>query len=113
MFCSKCGGENPENAKFCGECGQSLSIDEIEAEQEIDNIAKVVEIDRAGNSVSNSLKYGIVAASLFIPIIGIIMGMIYILKEEDENLKAVGRMWLFIGLGLAFIYFVGSESYYY
>lgn len=28
MFCSKCGSELPDNAKFCGKCGTSIATDE-------------------------------------------------------------------------------------
>lgn len=26
MFCSKCGAENPNNSKFCSDCGQSIDV---------------------------------------------------------------------------------------
>ena len=112
MFCAECGVENPDDARFCGECGQSLKAAEFKTKPEPDNVTKVVDLDHAGKNVSNGLKYGIVAASLFMPIIGIIMGLVYMFNEEGGDQKAVGRMWLYVGLGFAFLYLVGSGSYY-
>lgn len=112
MFCAECGVENPDDAGFCGECGQSLKVSEFKTKPEPDVITRVVDLDHTGTSVSNGLKYGVVVASFFIPLIGVIMGLIYMVKEEDENKKAVGRLWLYVGLGFAFLYLVGGSSYY-
>ncbi len=35
MFCIKCGTENPENAKFCKKCGESLSSVQISSNNHI------------------------------------------------------------------------------
>jgi uncharacterized membrane protein len=35
MFCSKCGAENPEGAKFCAKCGAKLGAAEAQAPTEV------------------------------------------------------------------------------
>jgi hypothetical protein len=45
------------------------------------------------------LKIGIIVGSIFIPLLGIIMGAIFM---NDPNLekKKVGRLWLYVGIGV-------------
>jgi len=63
VLCSKCGNDNPENAKFCQECGNAISygsvnvednLNIIDQEKEYDNIL-INWKDRCPNCKSNSL----------------------------------------------------------
>ena len=54
----------------------------------------------AGDAVVSKKFYiGVLAATVFLPIIGIIMGIIYLLKDHPEEKKA-GKMWLIVGIGI-------------
>ncbi len=89
MFCQKCGSENPDNAKFCGNCSQELVIEST------DNSSQPVEINADPQPVSALMKYGVTTAAFLIPIIGLVMGIIYLNQGETEEKKDVGKLWLF------------------
>lgn len=84
MQCAKCYFENPPDAKFCGKCGETLK-------------SSAPPLPDAG--VSQELKIGILIGSVFLPLVGIIMGAIY-LNDPNPDKKKVGRLWLYAGLGI-------------
>jgi hypothetical protein len=49
--------------------------------------------------VSDGLKIGVIIGTLFIPLLGIIMGIIF-MQDTNPNKKAVGKTWLYVGLGM-------------
>ena len=57
--------------------------------------------------VTNGLKFGVLIASLIIPVIGIILG-IYFMNNSNLNKKAVGKSWLITGIIMAVIWFMFS-----
>lgn len=107
MQCAKCGFENPPEAKFCGRCGETMK-------------SPAPPPPNGGEAVSQGLKIGIIIGSVFIPLLGIIMGAIYM---NDPNLekKKVGRLWLYVGIGVfaleclcwVFVMIVGSQGHSY
>lgn len=108
MFCPECGTENPEGAKFCGNCRHQLNAS---TDDPIENrIDDVVVIDGTQPTVPNGMKYGILVASIFIPFIGLIMGIIYLAQGESEEKKDVGRLWLYVSLGIMVVYFIISSD---
>lgn len=84
MKCSQCGHENLPQAKFCAKCGAELP-----------SVAPV----QPTPSVSKELKIGIIVGTVFIPLLGIIMGLIY-MNDPNPEKKAVGKLWLYVGLGM-------------
>jgi drug/metabolite transporter (DMT)-like permease len=46
--------------------------------------------------VSDGMKIGIAILSFFIPIVGIIMGLIY-MNDAHPDKKAAGKLWLIVG----------------
>ncbi len=110
MFCPKCGSENPDNAKFCGSCGNSMTVVRDNVPPTVNNPAQ----NYANKPpVSKELKIGIIIATLFIPFIGIIMGWIYMTDMNIEK-KKVGKTWLYVGIGILIIecilYSIGISS---
>ncbi len=89
MFCQKCGTANPDNARFCGNCSHEL------AAESADHVKQSVEVDTEQQPVSDLMKYGVMLAAFLIPIIGLVMGIIYLNQGETEEKKAVGKLWLY------------------
>ncbi len=89
MFCQKCGSENPDNARFCGHCSHELIAESA------GNTNEPIEINADQQPVSALMKYGVMLAAFLIPIIGLVMGIIYLNQGESEEKKDVGKLWLF------------------
>jgi uncharacterized membrane protein YvbJ len=87
MKCPQCGHENLPQAKFCAKCGAPVSAPEP------------VQPVPATGAVSKELKIGIIVGTVFIPLLGIIMGLIY-MNDANPEKKAVGKLWLYVGLGM-------------
>lgn len=106
MFCPECGTENPEGARFCGNCRHQLSGQTGPTENSPGG--SVVEIGSEPKAVSDGLKYGILAGSLIIPFVGMIMGIIYLVQGESEEKKDVGKLWLYGSIGIIVLYMIIS-----
>jgi hypothetical protein len=118
MFCPHCGRENPDDARFCGACGQSITAHSASAStgsaRRPARAVPLSETSRAGaeaGRVSNGLKYGILVGSLLIPILGVGMGLVYWLRPGDEERKALGRLWFFVGLALTVFYAMAGGNF--
>ncbi len=74
MFCSKCGKAIPDDSVFCPECGASLGKQQASV------------TSPPSEEVSTVMNIGIIAASIFIPfvgaLVGLIIGIIY-MKDKD------------------------------
>jgi uncharacterized membrane protein YvbJ len=110
MFCPECGSENPDDARFCGSCGKPLSVADNAPASAPSGVTKVIDPSSPQEQVPAGLKYGILGASLFIPLLGVIMGIVYMVKGESEDKKAVGRLWLYAGIGIAFFYVIAGSG---
>src|SRR5262245_6112157 len=92
MRCPTCGQENPAEAKFCGKCATRL--------------APVVDLrtppgpvaPASSGEVSQGMKIGVIIGSIIIPLLGIILGLIF-MNDPSPAKKAVGKTWLFVGIG--------------
>jgi hypothetical protein len=59
-------------------------------------------------AVSSELKIGIIIGTLFVPLLGIILGIVFMNDPLPEK-NAVGRTWLYTGIGAIVLYcFVGG-----
>ena len=94
MFCPSCGKENVDSAEFCGNCGTALK------KSVAGGSTPVVGLKAPPEAVSGGMKWGITAVSVLIPLVGIVMGVIY-LRDENPEKKAVGKLWLGVGIGMA------------
>ena len=112
MFCQHCSAENPEGAQFCGECGNTLAVEKPRDPPEQDEVKRVTEPGAAQEEVPDALKWGVVGASLFIPLIGCIMGIFFMVKNESPAKKSVGQLWLWVGLGMSVVYVLLSSGGY-
>lgn len=91
-YCSKCGEQNPDEAKFCGKCGASLPVP-VTAQLHSSN----------ETVVSPETRIGITILSIFIPLVGIIMGILY-MNDSNPSKKAAGKTWLYVSLGVIIAY---------
>ena len=90
IICPKCGEQNLDQAVFCGVCGGPISQPAAPA---------TPSATPANPPVSDGLKIGIAIATVFVPLLGIIMGAIY-MNDPNPNKKKVGKLWLIIGIGI-------------
>ena len=97
MYCPKCGQQNPDEAQFCGNCGENLPTTASPSSSNTPRSTPSASTG-SGGAVSNEMKWGVAIASVFIPLIGIIMGAIYMADANVEK-KSAGRQWLFVGIG--------------
>ena len=102
--CAKCGFDNPADARFCGECGNTLP-QEPEAPRP-DIVPQPPALTPAApqqSAVDSGLKVGIIIGTVFVPLLGIIMGIVYMNDRSPEK-KKVGRLWLMVGIGMFALY---------
>ncbi len=111
MFCPKCGSENPDNAKFCGNCRHQFTAKFGGSDNDPVNEVVDIESKQRSEPVSDLMKYGILASTVIIPFIGVIMGIVYLVQGETENKKSVGKLWLIGGVVMMFIYLMISSEY--
>jgi hypothetical protein len=105
MFCPECGTENPDNARFCGNCRHPLANPAGGGNP----TGPVVELGAdPETAVPNGLKYGILVATLFIPFIGLVMGILYLVQGESEQKKDVGKLWLYASIAIMVFYLIIS-----
>lgn len=96
MFCPKCGLNNPDEAKFCGKCGATMAT-------------SVVTPPPPAVSKTKKMKIGIIIGTIFIPLIGIIMGAIYWNDPNPED-KRTARIWLYTGIGMVVVYILSLKG---
>ena len=98
MFCPSCGQSNPDEAKFCGKCGAAIAV------AATPNPAHV-EPGAAKDSavVSQTMKTWMLVASIVLPVVGIVVGIVYLLDANPEK-KESGKLWLIVGIVAAVIW---------
>ena len=89
MFCPNCGADNPHEAKFCGGCGQAM--------------VTVAAPPPPAPVVSPGMKTGVILGSIFIPVLGLILGIIYMADQNPEK-KAVGKTWLIVSVVVCLVW---------
>ena len=87
MYCNKCGKEIPDESVFCPECG--AKVEKLPP--------PAVGTCPPAEEVSSGMNIGIIVASLFVPLVGIVMGIIY-MRDPNPKKKAAGNTWLWVGI---------------
>lgn len=79
MFCKKCGKEIMDGAVICIHCG--CAADNLQAEQL--------------SNAEDKVNAGIIVGTVFIPLIGVIMGIVNLAKKKSKS----GGVYLGVGIG--------------
>lgn len=114
MYCPSCGTDLPANARFCGNCRHEISPASHPAEpqqhtQQMDPAAvHIVGGNTPPAEVAPHLKWGVIVASLVLPVIGIVMGLVYLLGDASAEKKSVGKLWLIVGVIMAVVWMLAS-----
>lgn len=108
MLCKACGANNPDMADYCGNCGRKLVIETNKPTSD-DEVIDII-VDDKHKPVSDLMKYGVLAGTVFIPFIGMIMGLIFIAQAETEDKKDVGKLWLYTSIGIFVLYLMFSSE---
>ena len=94
MRCPNCGHENQAEAKFCGKCATRLTAPAPPGP------SGPIGPPASSDDVPQGLKIGVIVGTIFIPLLGIIMGLIY-MNDPNPAKKAAGKTWLYVGIGIA------------
>jgi hypothetical protein len=87
MQCPNCGFESRRVFYFCSGCGGA--------------VPSGVAVDRPREQACTArIKWGVLAATLVIPLVGIVMGGIFVVDARSEQ-RALGRLWLVVGVVVA------------
>lgn len=90
MVCQDCGHENATMNRVCAYCGaRALGRSMITA--------------RRKRGPSDALKWGVCAAAVVFPVVGLIPGLAYA-HDRDRAHRAAARLWLFVGLCSTLVY---------
>jgi len=97
MFCPSCGQSNPDEAKFCGKCGAAIAATAAPKPVHVEPGAKDTGV------VSQTMKTWMLVASIVLPVVGIVVGIVYLLDANPEK-KESGKLWLIVGIVAAVIW---------
>jgi hypothetical protein len=84
MQCPNCGFERGTSFSLCSGCGSKVPS----------GVAVVRPRDAACTA---RLKWGVLAATIVVPLVGIVMGGIFVVDARTEQ-RALGRLWLIAGV---------------
>lgn len=103
MFCPSCGQSNPDEAKFCGKCGGAAAAATAPHADPARASHVMGEPVKDTGVVTPGMKTGMIIASIVLPLIGIIMGIVYLMDPNPEK-KQAGKLWLIIGIIAAVVW---------
>ncbi len=98
MFCPSCGQSNPDEAKFCGKCGAAIAVAATPKPVHVEPGAA-----KDSAVVSQTMKTWMLVASIVLPVVGIVVGIVYLLDANPEK-KESGKLWLIVGIVAAVIW---------
>jgi hypothetical protein len=90
MTCPNCGWESESVFAFCRGCGMAVP-------------SGVAVLGRDPAAISTLLRWGVLAATVAVPLVGVIMGAIYLVDARVQQ-KALGQIWFVVGAVLTLVY---------
>jgi uncharacterized membrane protein YvbJ len=104
MFCSKCGHSNPNDVSYCELCGAALTDAPSPLSSNLTSQMSSHAIPT--DSVPAWLHVIIIVGSIFMPLIGLIAGIVFILKKDEPAKQSAGRIWLIVAGIVMFLNFI-------
>lgn len=95
MVCKWCNSEVSENAKFCTNCGGSISRPEYQTQNTINNQSQ----NTFGGIQQKSVNVGLVILSFFIPLAGLIIFLSK--KDSDKQTAKISGIVALISFGIS------------
>src|SRR5690554_6806470 len=98
-YCSNCGTASEEGAKFCANCGTSLHKNQVDNKETYyntqgDNLYPSTDYQQP---ISGGIKALLYISTIFITLIGIVAGIIY-MNDPMEEKRKFGRGLLIFGI---------------
>ena len=90
MVCHDCGNENASMNRVCAYCGARF-------------LEYLATTTRRTRGPSGALKWGVFAAAVVVPLVGLVPGLAYA-HDVDSAHRAAARLWLVAGLCSSLIY---------
>lgn len=90
MTCPNCGYASEQVFHFCAGCGVAVA-------------SGVAVVGRDPAALSPARRWGVLAATFVLPLIGVAMGVHYVVDARAEQ-RAAGQLWLVTGLALTLVY---------
>lgn len=90
MVCQECGNENASMNVICAYCGVGFPRSSMTT-------------SRRRRGPPEALKWGVLAAAMVVPVVGLVPGVAYA-RDADRAHRAAARMWLTAGLCSTLIY---------
>ena len=102
MFCPSCSHKNVDEAKFCAKCGAPLRMPAPPPPP------PPPPPPGSESVVSGGMKWGITAGTVVFPLLGLVMGVIY-LRDPNLEKKAAGKLWLGVAIGIMLLYAISQS----
>ena len=90
MVCHDCGNENATMNRICAYCGARFP-------------RLTMTTSRRRRGPPDALKWGIFAAAIVVPVMGLVPGLAYA-RDPDPAHRSAARLWLLAGLCSTLIY---------
>lgn len=94
MWCSKCGNELPDNAKFCDKCGNKIEVNMAEANKTEANVGRVNMASTFG--AAQKLPAGVIAGIGAVAVAFVVLAVIVVGKlfgaSSEKTATATGRV---------------------
>lgn len=94
MFCKNCGSEIPNDSTFCVKCGAKAeaSVQQAQATQPARPVQQYTQTSSTASK--DVVSAGLVILSILIPLVGIIMGIVFMCDGK----KYAGKTYLLAGI---------------
>jgi len=109
-FCSSCGAELKDAAKFCAVCGMKNEIPDSDGQEQTESVMPIVEQPPPAPAVQpvqtdvrtakpmSSAKYWINIFFMSLPLIGLIISILLSIKKEPSNSRNLARAMIFFSV---------------
>lgn len=105
IYCPFCGEELVDNAKFCKNCGKNVQDYRNITEDEKSDYSINPPVIEKSHTIATVLGF---IFSIFIPLIGIIIGIYLYTRNDSSKAKKYGIIVIILGVAVWIISFIAS-----